>query len=95
MASLKRFKSEERSPDRRMLNIYAADPMSGRPRATARRSTSTAANLKPGPVGAAIKVVGYMQRTKFLLQVNLNDRALLMQNGLAPNNRPRFHQRMV
>jgi hypothetical protein len=100
MVSLKRVDSEyaARIPDRRMLNIYAADPMSGR---RSRYRTAIDVNHEPqltrGPCGAVIEVVDYdAEHKRFYAQVDLNDPALLMQNGLAPNESdPRFHQQMV
>jgi hypothetical protein len=100
MASLKRFKSEyaARIPDRRMLNIYAADPMSGRrPRYRTAIDVNHEPLLQPGPCGAVIDVVDYdAEHKRFYAPVDLNDPSLLMQNGLVPNESdPRFHQQMV
>jgi len=81
-----------------MLNIYAADPMSGRRQ---RYRTVIDINheplLEPGPSGAVIEVVDYdAEHKRFYSQVNLNDPSLLMQNGLPPNESdPRLHQQMV
>jgi hypothetical protein len=100
MVSLKRFKSEyaARTPDRRMLNIYAADPMAGRrPRYRTAIDINHEPLLERGPSGAVIEVVDYdAEHKRFYSQVDLNDPSLLMQNGLAPNESdPRFHQQMV
>jgi hypothetical protein len=100
IASLKRFESKyaSRTPDRRMLNIYAADPMSGRrPRYRTAIDINNEPLLERGPSGAVIEVVDYdAEHKRFYSRIDLNDPALLMQNGLAPNESdPRFHQQMV
>jgi len=87
-----------RFPDRRRLNIFAADPMSGR---QSRYRTSidinNEPNLEPGPRGAIIEVIDYDgEHKRYYAPVNLNQPALLMESGLAPNESdPRFHQQMV
>src|SRR5262249_8001913 len=96
----KRFETEyaTRPPDRRRLNIYAADPMSGR--RSRYRTVIDITNepaLKPGPVGAAVEVIDYdAEHKRYYAAVDLNERPLLMENGLSPNESdPRFHQQMV
>ncbi|WP_375458506.1 hypothetical protein [uncultured Enterovirga sp.] len=88
----------KRQPDRRRLNIFAADPMSGR-RSRYRTSIdiNNEPNLKAGPTGALLEVVDYdNEHKRYYAPVDLNEPALLMENGLAPNESdPRFHQQMV
>lgn len=100
MDSRKRFTSQyaERTPDRRRLNIYAADPMSGRrPRYRTAIDINHEPLLEEGPAGAVIEVIDYdAEHKRFYAPVNLNKPELLMENGLAPNESdPRFHQQMV
>jgi hypothetical protein len=78
MVSLKRFTSEyaARTPDRRKLNIYAADPMSGR---RPRFRTTIDINHEPllvrGPSGAVIDVVDYDAEHKQIM----SERELVMR----------------
>ncbi len=83
---------------RRPLKIYAFDPMLGR--RSAGRITIDIPNesdLKPGPRGERVEVIDYDGVNKcFYAPVNLNDEAILMQDGLEPTESdPRFHQQMV
>jgi hypothetical protein len=83
---------------RRPLRIFASDPMVG---ASAPRRITIEINNEPdlqaGPVGDRIQVIDYDgAHNKFFQPVNLNDTAILMQNGLEPTESdPRFHQQMV
>src|SRR4030095_5121194 len=83
---------------RRPLKIYAFDPMIGRRQGG--RITIDIPNetdLKVGPKGKRISVIDYDAVTDFFSSpVNLDDAAILMQNGLDPTESdPRFHQQMV
>lgn len=83
---------------RRPLKVYAFDPMIGRRQGG--RITIDIPNetsLKPGPAGERIQVIDYDGANEiFYAPVNLNDEAILMQNGLEPTESdPRFHQQMV
>jgi hypothetical protein len=85
------------APLRRPLRIFAFDPMHGR--TTLNTLTLEVANekLKRGPRGTRIRVVDYDGAQQcFYEPVNLDDPAILMQNGLTPTESdPRFHQQMV
>lgn len=87
----------EPPPDRRRLKIFAFDPMLGRK--AQNRITIDVANeeLDKGPQGSRIAVIDYDGVNKcYYTPVNLNDPALLMQDGLDPTEAdPRFHQQMV
>lgn len=93
-------------PERRPLRIFAFDPMPGRApdqmlwRASDNRITIDVVNeeqLAAGPQGARIEVVDYDGPNDcYYTPVNLNDPALLMQDGLEPSESdPRFHQQMA
>ena len=94
-----------KQPELRPLRIFAFDPMPGRApdqllwRASENQVTVNVINegLKPGPQGARIEVVDYDGAEQcFYAPVNLDDPALLMQDGLEPSESdPRFHQQMV
>jgi hypothetical protein len=80
------------------LKVFAFDPMLGR--RSGGRITIDIPNetdLKPGPRGSRIEVIDYDGANHcFYTPVNLNDSAILMQNGLDPTESdPRFHQQMV
>ena len=83
---------------RRNLQVYATDPMSGR-RSSFRVvvDVPNEPNLLPGPQGDLIEVIDYDgSQNCYYEPVSLNDPALLMTSGLAPNDAdPRFHQQMV
>ena len=87
-----------RAAERRKLRIYATDPMSGR-RAPYRISieVENEIGLAPGPSGETIEVIDYDGWNKtFYSPVDLNETALLMEDGLAQSESdPRFHQQMV
>lgn len=83
---------------RRRLKIYASDPMSGRlPRYRTVIDIENEVDLKIGPCGETLEVVDYDGvHNRYYAPVDLNDPALLMSDGLDPNESdPRFHQRMV
>jgi len=97
---MKRIESSyvQAAPVRRPLRIFASDPMVG---TSAPRRMTLEINNEPslarGPAGERIEVVDYDGTHKrFYQPVNLNDPAILMQNGLEPTESdPRFHQQMV
>jgi hypothetical protein len=89
-------------PTRRRLRGYAFDPQ------LSTELESAAINeiiyevpwepkLEPGPRGDYLDVIDYDPASgSFYPPVDLNDRALLAQNGLAPSEAsPQFHQQMV
>ena len=89
-------------PPRRLLRGYAFDPQ------LSTELESAAINeivyevpwepkLEPGPRGDYLDVIDYDPASgSFYPPVDLNDRALLAQNGLAPSEAsPQFHQQMV
>ncbi len=84
-------------PNRRLLKIYAFDPMLGR--TAQNRITIDIANedLDPGPSDSRIAVIDYdSNRNRYYSPVDLNDPAILMQDGLEPSESdPRFHQQMT
>ncbi|HEV8435524.1 MAG TPA: hypothetical protein VGR95_19100 [Thermoanaerobaculia bacterium] len=86
------------APVRRPLKIFASDPMVG---TTAPRRISIEVanepNMVPGPSGERIEVMDYDgAHDRFYPPLDLNERAVLMQNGLDPTESdPRFHQQMV
>jgi len=84
-------------PPRRHIKIFAKDPMAGR--TAGNRVTIDIPNeyLSPGPMGERIAVIDYDGVHKcFYPPIDLDEKALLMQNGLDPaESDPRFHQQMV
>ena len=96
----KRYQSAyaTRVAPRRKLRIYATDPMSGR-RSPYRIAidVENESNLESGPHGSILEVWDYDGvHNRYYAPVNLDDRALLMESGLAPSESdPRFHQQMV
>lgn len=84
-------------PSRRPLKIYSTDPLVGSE--PSQRITLDIPNEKlvPGPAGSRIQVIDYDGVNKiYYPPVNLDDPAILMQNGLEPSESdPRFHQQMV
>jgi hypothetical protein len=87
------------TPVRRDLKIFASDPMLQRH--AVNRITINIPNerggLRPGPVGEQFAIIDYdADHDRFYRPVDLNDPAILMQNGLDPSESdPRFHQQMV
>jgi hypothetical protein len=94
-----------KQPERRPLRIFAFDPMPGRApdqllwRASDNQIKVEVINepLKPGPQGARIEVIDYDGASNcFYDPVDLDENALLMQDGIEPSESdPRFHQQMV
>src|SRR5436309_8036864 len=84
-------------PSRRPLKIFASDPMLGRTAGNRVTIDVTNEPLQPGPQGARTEVVDYDGGYgRFYPPVDLNDPAILMNNGLDPSESdPRFHQQMV
>ena len=84
-------------PARRPLKIFAFDPMLGR--TAGNKITVSVLNepLTPGPMGERVQVIDYDPVNRRLYQpVNLDDPAVLMNDGLDPTESdPRFHQQMV
>lgn len=95
----------QKQPERRPLRIFAFDPMPGRApdqllwRASDNQIKVEVINepLKAGPQGARIEVIDYDGASNcFYDPVNLDESALLMQDGIEPSESdPRFHQQMV
>jgi hypothetical protein len=82
---------------RRPLQIFAFDPMIAR---TERRELTLEIENEPlrrGPLGSRIEVIDYDGISGSLYEpVNLDDPAVLMNDGLSPTESdPRFHQQMV
>jgi hypothetical protein len=92
------FDFNQPASPRRPLKVYAFDPMLGR-RQGGRITIDipNEINLRRGPVGERIEVIDYDGANKVLYSpIDLNDQAILMQNGLEPTESdPRFHQQMV
>ena len=89
---------EQPPATRRPLKVFAFDPMLGRrPGGRITIDIPNELELKPGPMGARVQVIDYDGANDcFYTPVNLNDKAILMQNGLEPTEAdPRFHQQMV
>lgn len=95
-------------PPRRRLRIYALDPTVAKnlDSVSVHEATvsvpwddlpATDTPLKPGPVGEYLEVIDIDPATRRVYDpVDLNDRALLAQDGLAPSEgNPQFHQQMV
>lgn len=94
----RKYKYTQPAPPRRPLKIYAFDPMIGRRQGG--RITIDIPNeteLKPGPKGERIEVIDYDGANDlFYSPIDLDDPAILMQDGLEPTESdPRFHQQMV
>jgi hypothetical protein len=86
----------------RRLRIYALDPSYALQQSTVVLSQITLEvpwdpDLKPGPVDEYLEVIDYDPASKcFYEPVDLNDRMLVVQDGLSPSaGNPRFHQQMV
>lgn len=82
---------------RRPLKIFASDPLLGRTFGNRAQIEVANENLSPGPVGPRVEVIDFDgARDCFYEPVDLNNAAILMQNGLDPSESdPRFHQQMV
>lgn len=90
------------TPPYRKLRIFALDPSLAAKHATAGISEITIKipweeNLQPGPVGEYIEVVDADPPSRcFYKPVDLNQRNILAQDGLAPSEtNPQFHQQMA
>jgi len=82
---------------RRPLKIFASDPLLGRTFGNRAQIEVANENLQPGPIGPRVEVIDYDgARDCFYQAIDLNNAAVLMQNGLEPSESdPRFHQQMV
>lgn len=87
-----------RTPDRRVLRVFAFDPM--RSRLSGRYlplSIPFEPGLRPGPAGELLEVIDYdAVRDAWYSPVDLDDPLLLAQDGLRPSESdPRSHQQVV
>ncbi|ARO54867.1 hypothetical protein B2G69_12495 [Methylorubrum zatmanii] len=88
-------------PPFRRLRIYAFDPSASLQLQTAVINTATVTlrweELEPGPVGEYVEVIDVDPSSGgFYEPVDLDDRALLVQDGFPPSDgNPKFHQQMV
>lgn len=88
-------------PNRRRLRIFATDPGDSRRLATSFINTATIEvpweEIEPGPVGEYLEVVDVDPGSNAAYPpVDLEDRYLLAQDGIAPSEgNPQFHQQMV
>jgi subtilisin family serine protease len=89
-------------PLARRLQVYALDPSYAVEQSTASIATTEleipwTAELSPGPVDDYLEVIDFDPGSRcFYPPVDLNDRNLLVQNGLRPSpSNPLFHQQMV
>src|SRR4051794_3685115 len=90
------------APAQRRLRVFAFDPGVRAQLETLSFSELTLNvlwedDLAPGPIGEYLEVVDYDPASKsFYAPVDLNDKYLLAQNGLAPSEGgPQLHQQMV
>lgn len=84
-------------PERRKLRTFAFDPMSSRLTGRILTLDVPFEPLQPGPEGSQVIVVDYdAVRNVWYEPVNLDDGAILVQDGLAPSEAdPRSHQQIV
>jgi hypothetical protein len=84
-------------PQYRPLKAYAYDPSRGRRLGNCMSVPIRYEKLSPGPVGDRFAVVDYDgARKTYYAPVDLDEPAILLQNGLDPSEvDPRFHQQMV
>ncbi len=89
-------------PAKRRLRVFAFDPLMGTRLDTLELEVATIAipwerDLKPGPVGDYFEVVDIDPASESAyLPVDLNQPAILAQDGLPPSEgSPQFHQQMV
>jgi len=93
--------SDGLEPPFRRLRIYAFDPAASLDMRTAVINSATVTlpweQLEPGPIGEYIEVIDVDPASGgFYLPVDLNDPALLVQDGFPPSDgNPKFHQQMV
>lgn len=98
----------EPEPPRRRLRVFALDPSIAKRLETVAVNETTIATpwddeettgerLKPGPVGEYLEVIDVDPASgKVYDPIDLNDKFLLAQDGLAPSEgNPQFHQQMV
>src|SRR5262249_3245621 len=90
------------APRMRRLRVYALDPSYALQQSTVGLSQIALevlweTDLKPGPVDEYLEVIDYDPASGcFYEPVDLNDRMLVVQDGLSPApGNPRFHQQMV
>src|SRR5450759_3471255 len=85
------------APARRPLQIFAFDPMIARGERKPLTLRIINEPLTRGPRGSRVEVLDYDGATKrFYQPVDLDDPAVLMNDGLSPTESdPRFHQQMV
>jgi len=89
---------EVRPPDRRLLRVFAFDPMSSRLSGRfLELSVPFEPDLRPGPSGELLQVVDYdARRGVWYSPVDLDDPLILAQSGLRPSESdPRSHQQIV
>jgi len=84
-------------PYYRPLRVYAFDPTWGRSLANHMVLQVRNELLQPGPVGEHLAVIDYDATNRcYYRAVDLDDPAVLLQGGLAPDeSNPMFHQQMV
>ncbi|MEZ2332081.1 S8 family serine peptidase [Mesorhizobium sp. RCC_202] len=101
-------KPRQPPPPQRRLRIFALDPSVAKrlDSVSVYQATlsvpwddhpSTEAALRPGPIGEYLEVIDIDPASNRVYDpVNLNDKQLLAQDGLAPSEgNPKFHQQMV
>lgn len=85
------------TPTHRRLKVFAFDPMLGRSPLHRITIEVPYEELRPGPCGNRLQVVDFDGACNTYYEpVDLDDRLLLLQNGMEPTESdPRFHQQMV
>lgn len=85
------------SPKQRPLKAFAYDPSRGLRLGNSMSVSIRFEKLAPGPIGDRFAVIDYDGAEKaYYAPVDLDDPAILIQNGLDPSEvDPRFHQQMV
>ncbi len=90
------------APKTRRLKVYALDPSYAIQQSTVALAHTTIEipwepDLAPGPVDSYLEVIDYDPAGRCLYQpVDLNDKLLLVQDGLSPSpGNPQFHQQMA
>ena len=84
-------------PQWRPLKVFAYDPSRGLRLGNCMTVSISYEKLAPGPIGDRFAVVDYDgNRKTYYTPIDLDDPALLIQDGLDPSEvDPRFHQQMV
>ena len=84
-------------PTVRPLKVYAFDPSAGHFLGNDMTVSVEYEPLEPGPIGKRLAVIDYDgARKTYYDPVNLDDRDILIQDGIDPTQSdPRFHQQMV